>query len=731
MKNLDSIQPLKNRFPKQMKFIFILGIMLISGHFMSTMAYPGCDDPSAANYDPNATSNDGTCEYPITSCGPDTYSYCYTNNEFIRFYYQADSGSDLYVLLNGGEVQGGADFFFIWDNFEGVGSPMYTVSGPLHAGTILHSTTGELMVQIVSGPSVNCVDQGYDPVSYTVRCDAPVPNGICSNAAGLTPEVYPGVNNTLANLWFVENSGDPVCAGNTGADLFYEFAVAEENTFTVNVNPIGGSDLVVQVLDACGGNELGCVNVNGAGGAESVLLENLTPGNYTVRIHNESGDVETESSGMFLINVQQFPLARVQDNPANVLYGCNTTDRQLEDFVGASPQTSQQPGILDYEWLVAEQGGTGQFTWQRGEANYSTRLDWLNMEYGKTYNVFVRVLIDHPEFGAKWGVFRGDYQNPNAPGASTCTITTSANITPTELLPAYQGTNVDGNPYRLCDFAIAFNVLSSEDFRWRFDVDMDPNNGNEIYYTRGSGNPSVRLSWVDGLLPGVPYNVAVEVRVDGQWSGYGNVHQVVLSGVPNVAVRPNYCGNTFAPNGYLLSESVCEADFYRFRFTPQFAGSTRQKTTLSYPLNMGTINPPLEPGIYNVQVQVQQNGVLGDYSPSIVGDACEITISGPTMPGDAPIAQRSETTGNATLFPNPNTGNEVRLELDGLTDRNHEVMIQIYDVYGKLIQTDGFGHQGDRLSRLVRFENDLAMGMYMVHVVVDGDQFATERLIVK
>ncbi len=730
MRNLDLKRKTNRGIRVPVKSLLVIASLLLSSYFMKTMAYPGCDDPVAVNYDPGATSNDGSCDYPISSCGPDTYSYCYGNNEFVRFYYEASSGSDLYVLLNGGQVQGGGDFFFIWDNFDGIGSPLYTVSGPLHAGTILHSSTGELMVQIVSGPSINCVDQGYDPVSYTVRCDAPVPNGVCANALPLTSSTYPGVNNTLGNLWFVENTGDPVCAGNSGADLFYSFTTTETNTCVININPFGGSDVVVQVLDGCGGSELACVNVNGATGLESVLLEDMDAGTYTVRVHNESGDVETESSGMFTINVQQLPFAKVQDNPGNPLFACNQTGFQLEDFIGANPQTT--PGVIDYEWLVAEIGGGSQTVYQRGEANYVARCEWLGMDYGKTYNVFVRVLILHPVFGPVWTVFPGDYQNPNVFGSSSCTIQTSGSPTQTEVLPSYQGTNVDGNPYELCDFMIAFNALGADNFRWRFDQDGIPGNLDDIIYTRGSGNPSVRLSWVNGLQPGVPYTVSVEARVSGFWSGYGNSHAITLAGVPNVAVRSSYCGGTYAPTDFILSESVCAADFYRFRFTPQFAGATRQKTVGSYSLNMGTINPPLEPGTYNVQVQVSQNGVLGDYSPSIVTSACEITISGPTLPGgDAPVAQRSETFGNATLFPNPNAGSEVRMELDGLSDGNHEVMIQIYDVYGKLIQTDGFGHQGNRLSRLVRFENELAMGMYMVQIVVDGNRFATERLIVK
>ena len=30
---------------------------------------PGCTDPEATNYDPNATDEDGTCEYPVLCPG--------------------------------------------------------------------------------------------------------------------------------------------------------------------------------------------------------------------------------------------------------------------------------------------------------------------------------------------------------------------------------------------------------------------------------------------------------------------------------------------------------------------------------------------------------------------------------------------------------------------------------------------------------------------------------------
>src|SRR5690606_20367308 len=108
------------------------------------------------------------------------------------------------------------------------------------------------------------------------------------------------------------------------------------------------------------------------------------------------------------------------------------------------------------------------------------------------------------------------------------------------------------------------------------------------------------------------------------------------------------------------------------------------------------------------------------------GPSCVITISGSGMAEEAPAAMRDiEASGNATLFPNPNAGSEVRVQLDGLSDGNRDVNIVVYDIYGKMISSEGFGHEGTQLSRLVQFDGNLSMGMYMVRILVDSEQFAT------
>lgn len=86
---------------------------------------------------------------------------------------------------------------------------------------------------------------------------------------------------------------------------------------------------------------------------------------------------------------------------------------------------------------------------------------------------------------------------------------------------------------------------------------------------------------------------------------------------------------------------------------------------------------------------------------------------------------------HVSLFPNPNAGEEVRVQIDGLAAGNHDINVLVYDIYGKQITADAFGHNGTYLDRVVRFEQSLATGMYMVQIVVDGEKLTAERLVVQ
>ncbi|TVR38010.1 MAG: hypothetical protein EA392_11300, partial [Cryomorphaceae bacterium] len=210
-------------------------------------------------------------------------------------------------------------------------------------------SSSEIYYIYVTGFSTNTGD-----FELAVDCEPFAPNNECANAQNLSVPAWPTTSNTLGNVFPSQNSGTSSCAGATGGDVYYTFTASSTNHYIVTVNPFSGFDAVVQVLDACGGTEVACFNNAGAGGVETELLLDLDPGAYVVRVQASTG---TTGAGGFLVGVQSFPVAQVQDNPSNPLYACNQSGFQLEDIIGASPQTMSALSILDYEWKIAEIGG--------------------------------------------------------------------------------------------------------------------------------------------------------------------------------------------------------------------------------------------------------------------------------------------------------------------------------------------------------------------------------------
>jgi len=385
---------------------------------------------------------------------------------------------------------------------------------------------------------------------------------------------------------------------------------------------------------------------------------------------------------------------------------CNTGGFELGSLVSA--YTVQNADA--YRWEFTEQGGGTLPEYTRYQTNPHILMHWISgVALSKTYEVRVKARVN-----GNWG----NYGN-------VCAITTVSDVPLTGVRPPYTPTNVQGYPYAMCNLATAFTVNGSENYEWEFDNGIDP----AVYYVRGAGNPSVKLSWVECLKPNYTYLTRVRAQVDGQWGTFGNAHPLEMAPTANTALRANICGTTRALTQFLLPNPVCIADSYTYELVNTVTSDvhTATSTNAAGSVLLNTVSPALVPGAtYSVRVKATQCGEEGDFSA-----ACNITIAGPQAQGDETPALRTMAENSATLYPNPNAGTEVRVELNGLGDGNHEVMIQIYDIYGKLIQTEGFGHAGSAMSRLVRFDGNMAMGMYMVQIVVDGERFATERLVIK
>jgi hypothetical protein len=548
-------------------------------------------------------------------------------------------------------------------------------------------------------------------------------NDECANAIAISP-VSPAVNygmglyaqaNVLGNLYGAVSANFPLCGGDQ--DVFYSLNVPYLNHYIVSVNPFGGFDASLELLDGCGGTSILSVNSFGAGITETAYAISLSAGSYIIRV---SGSAASSSVGQFLLNVQAAPTTRIMDGT-----GCNESDLQLEDVIRCNLVST----ALDYEWRFVEVGGGLDASFMRSSLsnagstnNRNLRLSWVpGIDYNKLYNVYVRAQFDIPGYGVVWGAYREFATDLTMLGASECTVETGTSVTPTQLRPEYSPNNpVSGLPHTFCNGLVATWVGQAEQFQWELD--------GPTFHEVTSPSYFVNLGSIAGLQAGQVYQVRVRARVNGLWGSYG-VQLPVSIGLPsNTQVLGYLCGTTRALNQAIAAVNTCGASSYTFRFQ-HATEAERIIVRPAYTCPLWLVTPALTPGeTYSVTVKVAQGGVDGDYST-----ACDITIAGPQAEGlaDDMMVSKVATEGGMGIYPNPNTGSEVRVELNGIEDGAHNVEVTIYDIYGKLMTRDVFGHQGSQLSRLVRFETELATGMYLVHVTIDGNIFATEKLIVK
>jgi len=485
-----------------------------------------------------------------------------------------------------------------------------------------------------------------------------------------------------------------------------------DSTITINLTITESTlDLSYTSQDATPGFANGSATIVASGGTAPYTYQwndafmqttetmwGVFPGTYVCTVTDDAGC--SMSLSVFVDLFTGVPTTNLHANH------CNTVGFDFGSIVSAS--TVQNANA--YRWEFVEQGGNALPEYTRYQANPHILLHWITgISLGTVYDIRVKARV-----GEVWAEY-----------GTVCTITTVTDVPLTEVLPQYTPTNAQANQYAMCNVSSASTVNGAENYEWEFDNGVDP----AVYYVRGAGNPSVKLSWVDCLKPGNVYAVRVRANVGGQWGSFGAAHPISMAPTATTQLRPNLCGGTFHLNNWLFPTNVCISSSFEWELVNTVTSEVHIITTTNA---VGAARPAwavpaLVPGAeYSVRVKATQCGEEGDFS-----SACNITIAGPQAQGDETPALRTMAENSATLYPNPNAGTEVRVELNGLGDGNHEVMIQIYDIYGKLIQNEGFGHAGSAMSRLVRFDGNMAMGMYMVQIVVDGERFATERLVIK
>lgn len=281
----------------------------------------GCTDSTATNYNPDATIDDGSCEYSdcdgvetnlITDIGTLASGYFSIENSDGTVFLEGaiETGFVIYTeCLNDGcytlnfsevELSGtlGNEFFTLWVG-SNIGANDYIYAGDTAFNFIVGSGCDEWLVGCTDPSAIN-----YNPnaVFDDGSCEyPPAPNDLCADAIFIEPGEYT-IDNTLAsqneNIWgecwnFGGGEGEQ-------SSVWYTFTTPEDPA-SIDLEVIGDgtnslTDTQFGLFEECGGEMIYCDGNSGQGLLSAFHFEcgDLEPSTeYTLMIDGWNGDAGT------------------------------------------------------------------------------------------------------------------------------------------------------------------------------------------------------------------------------------------------------------------------------------------------------------------------------------------------------------------------------------------------------------------------------------------------------
>jgi hypothetical protein len=223
-----------------------------------------------------------------------------------------------------------------------------------------------------------------------------------------------------------------------------------------------------------------------------------------------------------------------------------------------------------------------------------------------------------------------------------------------------------------------------------------------------------------------------------------NATGVTIRTQPLVEVRTTQrCPASLLRSNFLVgtpvtgSSAPCGVINYTYEFTQVVscgdgtvvAGAVEYTTPGATPfLPLGVLPNLANVGAWDVRIRPNFNYGPGTYGPvqrvQVANTATSATIADNDMVDD--VNKVNEFGVAANLYPNPNTGEMVNLNVSGVESDN--VFVRVLDAMGRVVYSNRFTVDGS-LNTIVTFAQPLASGIYNVEFTVDGDVI-TERMIV-
>lgn len=208
-------------------------------------------------------------------------------------------------------------------------------------------------------------------------------------------------------------------------------------------------------------------------------------------------------------------------------------------------------------------------------------------------------------------------------------------------------------------------------------------------------------------------------------------------------------GAVLARSGYLYGQyvgpnSICNTTGFRIEFTPvancngddpqpldsfeKTVSVTGPYINLNYAFNSLPLAQNSAIGYWSVRWKPRFSGYEGEYGPAqviAVNGTAPAAIAAVNNNAVASLAYTGENI-SANIYPNPNNGELVNLNITGIT--TPEVFVRIMDSMGREVYSNRYTVEGS-LNTMVNFSKPLAQGVYMVEFTT-GNEVRTQRMMV-
>jgi len=366
---------------------------------------------------------------------------------------------------------------------------------------------------------------------------------------------------------------------------------------------------------------------------------------------------------------------------------------------------------VEYEYEFTPSGGGASLLYSRGTSYPAIKLEEVSGLIDNTfYDVRVRAKVS--------GVFGSFGMSRQIKTPDLVDVTS---VKPEFCSKVYSSYNEN---------IACFSVQNSTEYEYEF---TPVGGGATILYSRGTSYPAIKLSEVNGLVDNTIYNIRVRARVGGVLGSFANTCQITTPGSANITMlKPEYCGLTYATmSSKIACYAVVNAEDYEFEFTPVGGGTALVDTNISTSPStlLNRIIGIQNSTTYNVRVRSRLSGVYQAF-----GSSCQITTPSAAMElnetarfmGEE-VADVEELTTTLSIYPNPNSGEQLNVMMENLTPNT---TLMITDIYGKVILNKPLNTELSQYNVEVKFDNKLTPGFYFITIVSEGNRI-TEKLIVR